>query len=78
MPSRELFEAQDKAFKTSLIPEGGRVVVAECGVSAGWRGLASSEADILAVDVFGESGKYTEVAKKFGFSAENLAAIINK
>ena len=78
MPSRELFEAQDKAFKASLIPEGGRVVVAECGVSAGWRGLASSEDDILAVDVFGESGKYTDVAKKFGFTAENLAAIINK
>ena len=78
MPSRELFEAQDKAFKASLIPEGGRVVVAECGVSAGWRGIASSEDDILAVDVFGESGKYTDVAKKFGFTAENLAAIINK
>ena len=78
MPSRELFEAQDKAFKASLIPEGGRVVVAECGVPAGWKGIASSEDDILAVDVFGESGKYTDVAKKFGFTAENLAAIISR
>ena len=78
MPSRELFESQDKAYRTSLIPEGSRVVVAECGVSTGWRGLASSADDILAVDRFGESGKYTDVSKKFGFTAENLAAIINK
>ena len=78
MPSRELFEAQDKAFKTSVIPEGVRVVVAECGVSAGWRGYTSSRDDILAVDIFGESGKYTDIAKKFGFSAENLASIINR
>jgi transketolase len=78
VPSRELFEAQDKSYRNSLIPEGSRVVVAECGVSTGWKGYVKCSKDILAVDVFGESGNYKDVAKKFGFSVENLAAIINK
>jgi transketolase len=77
VPSRELFQAQEKSYRTALIPEGARVVVAECGVSIGWKGYGCSK-DILAVDVFGESGNYKDVAKKFGFTAENLAAIINK
>ncbi len=78
VPSRELFEAQDQKYRDSLIPSGCRVVVAECGVSTGWRGYVKSNSDILAVDVFGESGNYKEVAKKFGFTPENLAAIINR
>ncbi len=60
------------------MPEGSRVVVAECGVSTGWKGYVKSDNDILAVDVFGESGNYKDVAKKFGFTPENLAAIINR
>ena len=78
VPARELFEKQGKEYRNSLIPEGVRVVVAECGVSTGWRGYVKDEKDILAVDKFGESGGYKEVAKKYGFSAENLAAIINR
>lgn len=78
VPSRELFEAQGREYRNKLIPEGSRVVVAECGVSTGWKGYVKSDNDILAVDVFGESGNYKDVAKKFGFTPENLAAIINR
>ncbi len=78
VPSRELFEAQGKAFRDKLIPAGCRVVAAECGVSTGWMGYVASREDVLAIDVFGESGNYKDVAKKFGFTPENLAAIINK
>lgn len=78
VPSRELFEAQSSEYKKSLIPDGCRVVAAECGVSTGWRGFVKSNSDILGIDVFGESGKYKDVAKKFGFTPENLAAIIDK
>ena len=78
VPSRELFEKQGKDYKNSLIPEGVRVVAAECGVSVGWRSYVKDEKDILAVDDFGVSGNYKDVAKKYGFTAENLAAIINR
>jgi len=78
VPSRELFEKQGKEYKNSLIPEGVRVVAAECGVSIGWRSYVKDEKDILAVDKFGVSGNYKDVAKKYGFTPENLAAIINR
>ncbi|MCL2293946.1 MAG: transketolase [Spirochaetes bacterium] len=78
VPSRELFEKQAKEFRSSLIPEGVRLVTAECGVSGGWRGFAKDEKDMLAINEFGTSGNSKDVAKKYGFTPENLAAIINK
>ena len=74
--SRELFTAQDKAFRESLIPAGVRTVVAEAGVSSGWEGIASSEDDMLTINTFGDSGPAAKVAEKFGFTPENLAKLI--
>ncbi len=77
MPCRELFEAQSAAYRNKLLPKGVRVVVAECGIPTGWRGYAD-EKDILGISTFGESGKYADVAARFGYTAENLAKIINR
>ena len=77
MPCRELFEAQSDAYKNKILPKGVRVVVAECGVPTGWKGYAKDK-DILAVTTFGESGKYADVAAKFGFTADNLVKIIKR
>ena len=77
MPCRELFEAQSDSFKNRILPKGVRVVVAECGVPTGWKGYAEDK-DILAVTTFGESGKYADVAAKFGFTADNLVKIIKR
>ena len=77
MPCRELFEAQSDAYKNKILPKGVRVIVAECGVPTGWKGYAKDK-DILAVTTFGESGKYADVAAKFGFTADNLVKIIKR
>ena len=77
MPCRELFEAQSTAYRNRILPQGVRVVVAECGVPTGWKGYAKDK-DILAVKTFGESGKYADVAAAFGFTADNLARIIKR
>ncbi len=76
MISRELFESQDAVYKDSIVPGGTRVVVAEAGVGAGWRGIASSAADILSIDRFGESGKAEEVAADLNMTADRLVEII--
>ena len=76
--SRDLFEKQEKDYRSSLIPEGARVVTAECGISVGWRCYVKDEKDILAIDKFGVSGNYKDVTKRYGFTAENLAAIIDR
>lgn len=76
MPCRELFEKQSRDFRTAMIPDGVKVIVAECGVSSGWRGYTCCSCNILGVNTFGESGKYADVAAKFGFTADNLASMI--
>ena len=78
MISRGLFESQDAAFQTSLLPNGVRVVVAEAGVGTGWGAIATSPADILCINTFGESGKAGDVAKHFGMTADRLAEIIDR
>ena len=76
MISRELFEAQDRGFKTKLIPDGTRVIVVEAGVGTGWGGIASSRDDIISIDRFGESGKATEVAAHFGVTSKDVSALV--
>ncbi|MFP4562454.1 MAG: transketolase-like TK C-terminal-containing protein [Spirochaetia bacterium] len=75
---REEFLKQDEGFRTSLLPQSARIVVAEAGVAFGWEGIASSAQDILSIETFGESGPAEEVAKHFGFTPDNLARLIEE
>ncbi len=75
---REEFLKQDEGFRTSLLPESARIVVAEAGVGFGWEGIASSAKDILSIETFGESGPAEEVAKHFGFTPDNLARLLEE
>jgi transketolase len=75
MPSRELFEAQDAAWREKILPAGVPTVVAEAGIRQGWEGIAPRER-ILSIDRFGESGPGDAVAKHLGFTADALAALI--
>jgi transketolase len=76
MISRELFEAQGSPFKESLIPVGVRVITAEAGIGTGWRGIATSEEDILCINKFGESGEATMVADSLGMNTAGLVKLI--
>ena len=76
MISRERFLAQDQGFRESILPAGVRTVVAECAVGFGWEAVASSTADILSLDRFGESGPGAQVAEHLGITAGRLAEII--
>jgi len=76
MVSRETFQAQDNAFRSSLIPEGVQTVVVEAGVRSGWEGIASSSADMLTIDTFGISAPAADIKQHFGLTVENLVKII--
>ncbi len=78
MLSMELFLEQDEAFKASVLPAGVRVVTAEAGVSYGWDRIATSHADILAIDRFGECGPGEQVAAHLGLTPESLKRIIER
>ena len=75
MPSRELFERQPAAYRDSVVdPAVTRRLVVEAGVSFGWHKYAGPAGKIIAMEGFGASGPYKELAKLYGFTAENVTA----
>ena len=76
MPSRELFERQPAAYRDSVVdPAVTRRLVVEAGVSFGWHKYAGPAGRILSMEGFGASGPYKELAKLYGFTAENVTAL---
>ena len=76
MPSWELFEKQDKAYKDEVLPPSlGKRVVVEAGRTFGWEKYAGPEGRIIGIDEFGRSGPWKELAQKYGFTADNVAKV---
>ncbi len=76
MPSTTVFDRQDAAYKSAVLPEGLPRVAVEAGVTDGWWKYVRSEGAVLGVDTFGESAPAGVVYKHFGLTAENLAAVV--
>jgi transketolase len=75
MPSWELFEAQDAAYKESVLPKAvTKRLVVEAGTSFGWCKYAGAEGDVLGVDSFGASAPGNVCLEKFGFTVDNVVA----
>jgi transketolase len=77
MISRERFLEQDEAFQKSIIPDGCRVVTAEIGVALGWERFASTPKDVFSLERFGASAPDTEIPGYLGYTAENLAKLLD-
>ena len=77
MPSVDVFEAQDEAYRESVLPRSMRVRVAvEAGVTAGWRAWVGEDGAVVGVDTFGKSGPWQRVYEHFGLTAENVAVVV--
>ena len=75
LPSWYLFEAQDAAYRESVLPNALRKRVAvEAGSSFGWAHWAGSDGAIIAIDHYGASAPGDTIMKNFGFTAENVTA----
>ncbi len=76
LPCWERFDAQDKAYRDSVLPPAIRKrVTVEAGVPLGWERYAGDEGAILGLDRFGASAPAGTLATAFGFTAANVAAI---
>lgn len=73
MPSWELFEAQSREYRDTVLPPaiGARLAV-EAGVSQGWHRYVGDRGDVLAVDRFGASAPGEVVMREYGFTIENV------
>jgi transketolase len=73
MPSWELFEKQDAAYKEKVFPKAIRKRLAvEAGSPLGWNKYVTDEGDIIAMHTFGESAPAEELFKEFGFTVDNV------
>jgi transketolase len=76
MPSWDLFEKQDAAYKESVFPAGitARVSV-EMAATFGWDRYVGPKGKMLGMHSFGASAPIKDVMKKFGFTVENVVAL---
>jgi transketolase len=78
MPSWELFEAQSKAYRARVLPPSVKKRIAvEAASPFGWERYIGDAGTTLTMGGFGASGPADKLAKHFGFTVENLTALIN-
>lgn len=77
MPSTDAFDAQDEAYRESVLPASvtARVAV-EAGVTGFWAKYVGLTGAVVGIDTFGESAPAADLFKHFGFTVENVVAAI--
>jgi transketolase len=79
MPCTEIFDAQDEAYRESVLPKAVRARLAvEAGATLGWWKYVGSDGRVLGIDRFGASGKAADLFPHFGFTADNVARQIRE
>lgn len=73
MPSWELFEAQDSAYKESIFPKAvtARISI-EAGSTVGWDRWVGSKGKAIGIDHFGASAPYEDIYENFGLTVDRL------
>lgn len=75
MPSWELFEKQDEAYRKSVLPcEVTARVVVEAGIRQGWDRYLGTQGTFIGVEHFGASAPANRVFEAFGLTADNVLA----
>jgi transketolase len=79
MPSRELFEEQETAYREDVIPAGVRKrVVIEAASPFGWDRYLLSEGLMIGMEHFGRSAPAQVLAERFGFTKESVLSRIRE
>ncbi|MDN5850968.1 MAG: transketolase [Nitrococcus sp.] len=78
LPSVEVFEAQDAAYRESVLPARltARLVL-EAGVTRLWASYAGPYGKVLGIDRFGESAPGDALFEHFGFTVEGVVAEVD-
>jgi transketolase len=73
LPSWELFEQQDRAYRDSVLPPdvSARISV-EMAATLGWAKYVGPHGVSIAMETFGASAPLSDLRKKFGFTVERI------
>jgi transketolase len=73
MPSWELFEAQDAAYRASVLPDSVALRLAiEAGTPMGWERYVGDRGQVMGVEGYGASAPAADLAKHYGFTVEDV------
>jgi transketolase len=76
LPSWELFDEQDQAYREEVLPPSVRARVAiEQASSFGWERWVGSDGAIVAMSTFGASAPIKALQSKFGFTPEAVVGV---
>ncbi len=75
LPCWELFEAQDQAYRDSVLPPNvtARVSI-EAGVTLGWQKWVGTQGVAIGVDKFGASAPYQKIYEEYGLTPDAVVA----
>jgi transketolase len=76
MPSTDVFDRQDEAYRATVLPKALPCVAVEAGVTGFWRKYVGLEGAVVGIDSFGESAPAADLFKHFGFTAEAVAQAV--
>jgi transketolase len=76
MPSTNVFDRQDQAYKDSVLTPGVKRVAVEAAHPDFWRKYVGIEGAVVGIDTFGESAPGGVLMKHFGFTVENVVATV--
>jgi transketolase len=79
MPCWEAFDAQDAAYRESVLPAkcGARVAI-EAGATLGWPKWVGAKGAVVGIDKFGASAPAETIFENYGFTVANVVATVKK
>ena len=75
MPSTSVFDAQDAAYRASVLPAGTKRVAIEAGSRESWWRYVGLDGAVVGMDTFGASAPAKKLFEHFGFTAANVAQV---
>jgi transketolase len=79
MPSTNTFDAQDEAYKESVLPRAvTRRVAVEAGSRDTWWKYVGLEGQVVGIEHFGASAPGKELLNRFGFTPDKVVEAIGK
>ena len=76
MPSTNVFDRQDQAYKDSVLTPGVKRVAVEAAHPDFWYKYVGLDGAVVGIDTFGESAPGGDVMKHFGFTVENVVKTV--
>ncbi len=77
MPCVEWFEAQEHAYRQSVLPPDVRVRVSvEAGVAQGWAKYVGDAGESLSLEHYGASAPYAVLYEQFGLTPDRVVAAV--